>query len=194
MEEQKKLKEIQRMYNETWQENEVSIVIKMLDQSMKENNTERIIELEKCLLELERKSDMQTNEGSPSIKPISSNIHSFAAVESFNGSPRSVNSPFSLDEEEYLQKAIIQNTKQYDEQITIMLIGDKETGKTSLMNSWLGLPNPSKTQRTLGYSAKPMNRLDSKTIIRKHMGMRIRYKIIDSEGTKSKEFIKKGKG
>jgi len=152
--EQKRLKEIQRMYNETWQENKVSIVIKMLDKSMKENDTERIIELEKCLLELERKSDVQINKESSIIKPVSSNVQSSGIenlVELSNEPARNGDSPFSLDEEEYLQKAIMQNTKQYDEQITIMLIGDKKTGKTSLMNSWVGVSNPSRTEHTLGY-------------------------------------------
>lgn len=36
-------------------------------------------------------------------------------------------------------------------------------------------------------------RLDSKTTIRSFLGKRIKYKLIDSEGLKSKEFIRKGK-
>eukprot|EP00826_Nyctotherus_ovalis_P000813 TRINITY_DN1004_c0_g1_i1.p1 TRINITY_DN1004_c0_g1~~TRINITY_DN1004_c0_g1_i1.p1 ORF type:complete len:187 (+),score=48.87 TRINITY_DN1004_c0_g1_i1:435-995(+) len=186
------------MYNEIWHENEVSIVIKMLDQSMKEKDKERTIELERSLLELERKADTRTDEASSTLGgPLPSKVQSFgsaSAEEAKRAHTRSETSPFSLVEEEYLRKAILQNTKQYDEQITVMLVGNCDTGKTRLMNSWLGLSNAYKAKHTLGYVLIIINSLDSKSTIRKYMGIRIRYKIIDSEGAKTKEFIRKGKG
>lgn len=154
-----KLKEIQKINSEIWHENETSIVIKMLDQSMKENDSNRTLELEKSLLELERNSELRSDEESPtnhlpSAELLPERVRSFTELpylESYKEETKSEENPFSQTEAEYLKKAIMQNTRQYDDQITIMLIGDEGVGKTCMMNSWLGLVNPFKTKHTLGY-------------------------------------------
>ena len=156
IEEERRLKKIQKMYSEVWHENETSIVIKMLDQSMKENDQDRVIELQKSLLELERKSDIRSEETTPkNIKNFDQLILKRTQSEKIiyeNLSPkRSEAILFSPVEEEYLKKAIKQNTKQYDEKINIMIIGNQDVGKTSLMNSWLGSKVLGKPKHTIGY-------------------------------------------
>ena len=141
-----------------WQENETSIIIKMLDRSMKERDQPRTLELQKSLLELERKSDTPTDEldlkqlGSIPIQCKSKSL----TLESSVSSPselttHSDGSPFSPKEREYLKKAMLQNTKQYDAQLNITILGGSGTGKTSLMNAWLGSTSPEKTKPTIGY-------------------------------------------
>jgi len=160
---------LHKKYAEAWHENETNIVIKMLAQSMKEQDRSRTVELQRSLLELEKKSDLPSDEESPmpvdfrEIKLISdcysSPIKSRSCPLSVDsGSPKdsvcSEGSPFSLKEEEYLRKAIMQNTKQYDMQINFMVIGNTGTGKTSLINSWLGSITPMQTKPTKGYFSR----------------------------------------
>lgn len=160
--EERKLKAIQKMYSEQWLENETSIVIKRLDQSMKEKDYESTMELKRTLLELERRADLRTDEESPENfkhpEALSSfQTHSFNVMEQVDlhkKASKSDASAFSATEKEYLEKAIMQNTKQYDEQLTIMLIGSQEVGKTSLINSWFGLSNSRTCQHTIGYFVK----------------------------------------
>lgn len=153
--EEQRLKTIQKLYSELWHENETSIVIKMLDRSMKDNDHETTIELQRTLLDLERSSSLRSGDSSPENLKQSevSRAHSFSMTKG-SESPKKLSqsdaSLFSPTEAEYLEKAIMQNTKQYDDQITIMLIGNQDVGKTSLMNMWLGLRCPKKLQHTLG--------------------------------------------
>eukprot|EP00826_Nyctotherus_ovalis_P025360 TRINITY_DN1964_c0_g1_i2.p2 TRINITY_DN1964_c0_g1~~TRINITY_DN1964_c0_g1_i2.p2 ORF type:complete len:141 (+),score=23.29 TRINITY_DN1964_c0_g1_i2:438-860(+) len=128
----------------------------MLSQSMKENDHKSILELKRSLLELERRSEMKDGEGSPEDpkqSEASFRAHSFSATrasESPKKNSKSDVSIFSATEREYLEKAIMQNTKQYDEQLTIMLIGNRGVGKTCLMNSWLG-SSSIVPKHTIGY-------------------------------------------
>eukprot|EP00826_Nyctotherus_ovalis_P002159 TRINITY_DN10409_c0_g1_i8.p3 TRINITY_DN10409_c0_g1~~TRINITY_DN10409_c0_g1_i8.p3 ORF type:complete len:113 (+),score=37.17 TRINITY_DN10409_c0_g1_i8:78-416(+) len=106
-------------------------------------------------LQLERKADPRNDEDSPTSAkhPSSLGVHSFGVMNKSELPKKQCKSDaslFSPKEAEYLEKAIMQNTKQYDDQITIMLIGDQGVGKTSLMNSWLGLSIPKVSQHTLG--------------------------------------------
>lgn len=152
--EEERLKAIQKLYSELWHENETSIVIKMLDRSMKDNDHKTTVELQRTLLELERSSSLRSGDSSPgSLKQSEqSRAHSFNMTKESEPqkNSRSDASLFSPTEVEYLEKAIMQNTKQYDDQITIMLIGNQEVGKTSLMNMWLGLKSSKKLQHTIG--------------------------------------------
>ncbi len=189
-----KLKSLQKRYAEVWQENETSIVIKMLTQSMKDQDHSRTLELQRSLLELERKSDVLSDEESPiDFKNLPEPLRHQPKSKSVTVSPTFGPSPspscfsddqFSPKELEYLKKAVQQNTKQYDLQINITLVGNSGCGKTSLMNAWLGSPSPMKTKPTTG--------LDSKTLVKGSLGKMIRYKFIDCDGDKGKEFIRKG--
>jgi polynucleotide 5'-kinase involved in rRNA processing len=154
--EEQRLKQLQKIYSERWHENETSIVIKMLDRSMRDNDHETTIELKRTLLELERRSGVRSAESSPEnlSQPELSRNYSFSIIrgsESPKKFSRSDGTLFSPKEMEYLDKAIMQNTKQYDNQLTIMLIGNQEVGKTSLMNAWLGLKWQGIPQHTIGY-------------------------------------------
>ena len=66
-------------------------------------------------------------------------------------SSEKVEEPFSVKETEYLEKVMIQNTRQYDATLNVMIIGDTGVGKTSLMNAWLNSENPLMTKHTIGY-------------------------------------------
>lgn len=160
MEENRQLNKIRKMYAEIWHENETSIIIKMLNQSIKVNDQERTIELQKSLLNLERKSDMINDEESPNSPEVfdelllkrAQSLNILETKENKKKKYKSNENPFSPLETKYLEKVIMQNTKLYDEQITIMIIGDQEVGKTSLMNSWLGYENFNMTKHTVGYN------------------------------------------
>jgi hypothetical protein len=160
-----KMKTIRKKYAENWQENETSIVLKMLDQAMKDKDAEKMTELKRSLLEIERKSVEEVSEvesppfngigaGEKGIEPkirgrvsMTPTQASKSFVESFESECKS----FSLFESEYLQKVLLQNTKQFEAQIIVTLIGSAISGKTSLMNSLLGFPEAIKTKPTKGY-------------------------------------------
>ncbi len=205
------MKSIKKRYAETWQENETSIVLKMLGQSVKENDQGRVQELERYLLDLERKSDGSECNGrnsapsSAELEAVSELVLTKSGQKSKSVSSAQIPFPLALGrqdssssgetsltesasfspvEVEYLKKAIRQNTKQYDMQINIMIVGDTLTGKTSLMRALLGDSHPSKTKPTVG--------LDSRSMTATVGEKTVRYKIIDSDGEKSKEFIRKG--
>ena len=197
--EKMKLESIQKKYSQVWHENETSIIIKMLDQSIRENDKERIIELQKSLLKLEYDSNVKTHEGSPVFmrkipQVIPKRTQSSKAVNQLRyprKSSKTQTSQFSVFEEEYLKKAIMQNTKQYDEQINIMIVGNKGVGKSSLMNAWQNLENPLKTEHTIGYYNN-YYRLDSRILLVDNQRRRIRYRLIDSDGEMTNESIRKG--
>ena len=153
---------IKKRYAEVWQENETSIVIKMLDQSMKNRDQEKIHELKRSLLDLERKSenapsDDEWSNSSPTCKSdcFPSRSKSFTTSHlsgSTSETLAEMRASFSHREEEYLEKAMRQNTKQYDSQVNVMIIGNSVTGKTSLMNAMLGIKSSSQTKPTIGYA------------------------------------------
>lgn len=134
---------------EVWQENETSITLKMLSESMKSNDHERVEALKRSLLDLEAKYEKTAIE--PEDDSASPDSHQCKSLNSpshiqFNEASQT----FSPQEVKYLQKAIEQNTKSYDLQISMMFIGDSFTGKTSLMNAIIGSENPLKTKPTTG--------------------------------------------
>ncbi|MDR3546656.1 MAG: hypothetical protein P4M11_00005 [Candidatus Pacebacteria bacterium] len=155
-----KLKNLKKKYAETWQENETSIVLKMLGKSVKERDEGKIQELERYLLTLEHKSDSSSSgeeESSPtSLKQATSLVEarskSFLSPHGSESGESSLTDPgnFSPSELAYLKKAIRQNTKQYDMQINIMIVGNTFTGKTSLMSAMLGEKGPQLSRPTLG--------------------------------------------
>lgn len=139
----------QRKYAEVWQENETSIVIKMLDQSMKERDAPRTMKLQRSLLRLEGRAQNVECEGLIGLLPKC--VQNFTlAVDVCAGSESVEGGQFTLKETEYLEKAILQNTKQYDHKLNVLLIGDAGVGKTSLMNVWLGVKDPLGTVQTHG--------------------------------------------
>lgn len=149
---------------EVWQQNETSIVLKMLENSLRSQDIISIQALKRYLLGLEHKSykdnqllddslslAFQTN-ASPNRKMIftqelaQNNTCDSSFCSKTSGSSPSLRSnencqslELSPLEEEYLEKAIKQNIKQYDHQINITIIGNERTGKTSLMQRFTGL-------------------------------------------------------
>ncbi len=137
----------------------------MLRESMGSNDDERTQALQRSLLELERKSDKDPDEGAlPQSEPAGllhlpmkrkSKSFSPATARASSTSPEanSHNSAcFSPVEAEYLNKAMKQNLKQYDMQISLMIVGNSGTGKTQLLHSMLGLDCPGKLRPTTGYT------------------------------------------
>ena len=128
----------------------------MLTESLKTNDKERIELLKRALLEIEQKSvksavDKESTSSSPLAKPVSES--------STNCSPllfpeKMLQEPdhFTLEESQYLEKAIAQNAANFDRKVKIMIVGDQGTCKTSLMNTILGVQNPLNTVPTHGYS------------------------------------------
>ena len=147
---------VQKKQAEVWHENETLIVIKMLDQSVKSKDEETILELQKSLLKLEgkEKASLAKREDSQLLELLPKRIRQLAlnlGLYFHKGSLKTKVAPFSVRETEYLEKAMMQNTRQYDAQITIMMTGDAKVGKTSLMNTWLGVENSFVTKETIGY-------------------------------------------
>lgn len=104
-----------------------------MDEAIKSNDEERIKELKQSLLEVESKpGDRHSAKSSPGSSPTMnpSSFHSDMSLQT--------KSLFSQEEEIYLEKAIKQNTKQYDFQVNIMIVGNSNTGKTSLINAMMG--------------------------------------------------------
>lgn len=152
-----------------WQENETSIVLKMLDNSMKCKDRSRFNALQRSLLEIERKANKVTPEPGeeendlsllppaelPFTMPSSAmsedsrnslgNLGNIAA----SGSTEPTTN-FSPAEQEYLEKAIKQNVKQYDAQINIMIVGNGFTGKTSVTTAIIGSKFELHTPRSTG--------------------------------------------
>eukprot|EP00826_Nyctotherus_ovalis_P045889 TRINITY_DN5119_c0_g3_i1.p2 TRINITY_DN5119_c0_g3~~TRINITY_DN5119_c0_g3_i1.p2 ORF type:complete len:123 (+),score=26.71 TRINITY_DN5119_c0_g3_i1:206-574(+) len=122
----------------------------MLGQCMKEHDESRVVELQRSLLELERQSETRSEERNSCgnfESPTKRKPKSFTLELREKGGEEG---GFSAPETEYLRKAITQNTKQYDEKVTVMLVGNSGAGKTALMNSWLKSPCPLKTEHTVG--------------------------------------------
>ena len=155
---------IRKKYAEEWQENETSIIIKMLNQSIKNKEHDKVAELKRSLLELERKSEKATSDEDPSFSPpqdldlVRYKSKSFSGIAlRQSGSERSETSQvthFSASEATYLERAVQQNTKQHDALINVMILGSSSSGKTSLMHALLGQKCPSQVKPTNGYFNK----------------------------------------
>jgi hypothetical protein len=188
---------IRRSHAEEWQENETSIVLKMLDDSMKSQDQPRLQALQRSLLEIERKSGKDLPDSdqpspeplslsslSPSPSPLPSPVplkvgrvhraprhktqsgclpvgHTGPGTSHSNpsGSTRSSFATFSTfsegdlfspSEQEYLNKAMKQNLKQYDAQLNLMIVGPSQSGKTSLVNALTGAKLANQTPHSVG--------------------------------------------
>ena len=159
---------IRKSHAEVWQENETSIILKMLSDSLRSHDSDRTEELKRSLLELDRKSDKDSfNEDDAALNSFQLPVaaikrgNSASNIELMPYSPKSLpDSPASAEEKKsnsfspqdkaYIEKAIKQNTKQHDMQVSIMLVGGARTGKTSLMNALAGLHFKEHTPCTVG--------------------------------------------
>lgn len=160
--EKRKLQLIKKAHAETWQENETSIVLKMLSESLKSRDTERTTALERSLLELERKSDEDEDQenrtnsfeaNSVKQRPKAGSMtcsHKTGSTESSFLSDPNGRTSFTPTEKDYIMKAIKQNTRQHDLGIAIMIVGSARSGKSSLMNSMMGGKFEDKTPKTFG--------------------------------------------
>ena len=186
---------------ETWQENETHIVLKMINESLKVKDYKKVNELQRSLLNLERRPETSSNSKeeeltsptpSENSSPRQSLLHEStsdslieqAIIKDEGETGKNELADFSPIECVYLEKAMQQNTKQYELNVNIMLVGSQSCGKTTLMYSLLGKKWNGELKSTRG--------LDSKTTIERISGKVIKYKIIDSDADRSKEFIRKG--
>ncbi len=177
----------------------------MINESLKAGDYEKVKELKRSLLNLEKRSSDPVQGGaskkdeedhiSPTASENSSapqsldktstrdSLKEFTLIHEAGGSPRNEPAEFSPVENRYLEKAIKQNVRQHDLKVCLMLLGGKATGKTTLMHAFLGERNVE--------SPKPTHGLDSKSGIGNVAGKIVRYKIVDSDSDHSKEFIRK---
>ena len=137
----------------------------MLHQSLISNDDERTQELQRSLLDLERKSEKDLDDdGLPKSVPAqlprtASTLKSKSCTAVGLEHPEEAgetSSPealcFSPVEVEYLDKAMRQNMKQYDMQISLMIVGNSLVGKTTLMHSMLGIKPLLQLRPTTGYT------------------------------------------
>jgi len=185
---------------ETWQENETQIIIKSMNESLKLKDYEKVKELKRSLLNLERRSEHnEENKEGDEVSSISINSYNSPAPSLDKPSTRDTlrefpmlneehskdqTNEFSPIENNYLEKVIQQNVRCQDLKLTIMLLGYKGAGKTTLMNAILNGKCQNDTQPTHG--------LDSKSGVHEISGKMVRFKIIDSDSDITKEFIRKG--
>lgn len=139
---------------ETWQENETSIVLKMLDDSIKTKDNTRVNALQRSLLELERQTYIKEPDSAfmlppPQLPPQFTPLELSSDPITTYSFPEA-NSPFSPKELEYLNKAIEQNVKQYEKFVKIIIVGNNRTGKTSLMNCLIGSKFQADTPNSVG--------------------------------------------
>lgn len=154
---------LHRTHAEVWQENETSIVLKQLDDSLRHKDSSRFHALQKSLLEIERRSDKDQSSSSDfddfSLCPMEpQRRESAASVQSLPvplGETMELmtgrGEEFSASEKQYLEKAIRQNVKQYDVQFNVLFVGDSQTGKTSIMRTMIDPKFASSTPRSTGY-------------------------------------------
>ncbi len=170
----KKLAKLMKSHAEVWQENETSIVLKMLDDSVRTKDSSRMTALQRSLLEIERtpgrtfleKSTSASPEDDlpmlppsefslgptemileePELDPGSRNVQPSASTTGGSTAER-----FSQAEQEYLQKAIKQNVKQHDVQLNITIVGNGMTGKTSVTTALVGSKFDLNTPRSTGF-------------------------------------------
>ena len=138
-----------------WEENELGLVLKALTESIRNKDKERETALKQSLLTLGKKSS--TNpfgiEENCYIPQRSKTMHArFSSPSKLNSNNSEITvstSADSVEEKKYLEKIIEQNTKQYDLQIMLMLVGDSDTGKSCLLNKFIDgkfNSSPSKTR------------------------------------------------
>ena len=135
----------------------------MLDDSLKCKDSSRFTALQRSLLDIEKKaganfSDNEEMGGDLTLLPpaeLPFNLSSDPIIQQEQNSRNSqqatsAGSSFSPAEQEYLEKAIKQNVKQYDVQLNITIVGNGLTGKTSVTNAIIGTKFEKNTPRSTG--------------------------------------------
>jgi hypothetical protein len=151
-----KLDKLYRTHAEVWQENETSIVLKMLGDSLKTKDESRTDALQRSLLKIEHSTELGPSEKleepdtfmlPPSEFTLGKFLVYYKDCNEFSrnvlpaaDTAGSVELPnkFSASEKEYLEKVIRQNLKQYDVQVQITIVGNEMTGKTSVTSALIG--------------------------------------------------------
>ena len=152
-----------------WQENEMGIVIKAINTAICSGDAKekpRIKLLKQSLLQLETENTEHqiTNIPENYYFPSPNSPHSLNSpgLISYGGSKSTAISDdidnhgggaikFTHGEKMQLKNIIMQNTKTYDLQMNILLIGDSLVGKTSFMNKFVNNSFETQTTTTLGY-------------------------------------------
>ena len=143
----------------------------MLDDSLKLKDRSRFNALQRSLLKIERKGGEQNSgdEKECDLAPLPPSEFSFSLssapiIQEQTQSSRNVQpavstcsssliaESFPPAEQEYLEKAIKQNVKQYDAQLNITIVGNGLTGKTSVTNALIGSKFEFNTPPSTGYS------------------------------------------
>ena len=185
----KSTKLLEPKWAETWQENEIFIILKNIEECIINKDHERLELLKKALLALGYNHKLNVNEEfSPmnQLEDKASTNESWKDLGSdYSQSPQSGKDVFTSIELTYLKRVIEQNTKCYNAKINLMIVGSKGSGKTTLMYNLLSLKLPERYIPTKG--------LDSRINTMNVDGKNFRYKVIDSDSDRSKDYIKKCK-
>ena len=128
---------------EKWVEGEYTATLKALEQAYNENNTIAANSLHKAILDLERRSSSETSEEINETTPIQQLITTNASEES--------NCQYSPSEKSKLEKILLQNIKQYDLLLNVMLIGESKSGKSSFIHTFIYGDAPTHLKETNGY-------------------------------------------
>ena len=125
---------------EKWVEGEYTATLKALEKAYNDNNTIAASTLQKAILDLERRSSAEICEEiydtSPSSPPIYTNEEREAQ--------------YSPTEKRKLEKILLQNIKQYDHLLNVMIIGESKTGKSTFIHSFISGNIPAHLKETNG--------------------------------------------
>ena len=174
---------MEQKWAETWQENEIFIILKNIEECIINKDNERLELLKRAFLALGYNHKLNMNE---EFSPMNQLEDKASTSESWKDLgfdySQSGKDVFTSIELTYLKRVIEQNTKWYNAKINLMIVGSKGSGKTTLMHALLSLKPP---ERYI-----PTNGLDSRINTMNIKGENFRYKIIDSDSDRSKDYIR----
>jgi hypothetical protein len=128
---------------EKWVEGEYTATLKALEKAYNDNNTSAANSLQKAILDLERRSSAETSEEINETTPSQQTIATYPSEES--------DCQYSPSEKSKLEKILLQNIKQYDHLLNVMLIGESKTGKSSFIHTFIYGDAPTHLKETNGY-------------------------------------------
>jgi len=185
-----------------WQENEMDIILKAYNSSIKDKDYERANSLKKTLLDLEKhsknyeniseKSSEEENQNQEEDKKgeneiVKENVKEGEAKENGNldiPHTKSTNSTgLSKVEEEQISRMLSQNFEIFDKKITATVIGESGTGKTKFINNILDI-NEGKDSFKSPFGGYWIIRVECKSKLIQEKGIKVRYRIY--EGTINK--------
>ena len=128
-----------------WVEGEYTAILKALEKAVNQKDEGNTALLKRALLSLEKRGS------------IESDIENTGSIQGANTN----SSENSSDIEEYtelektmIEKLINQNIKQYDRLVNVMMVGERMTGKTTFIHTFINSTSPKAPRKTSGYSSK----------------------------------------